>query len=52
MLQPCDGQKDETMLGQPPVPIVVARLMQSLTGGSAPTDAKGAEEGKGEQDAG
>lgn len=52
MPQPCDGQKDGTMLGQPLVPIVVARLMLSLTGGSAPADAKGAEEGKGEQDAG
>ena len=52
MPQPFDGQKDETMLGQPFVPIVVARLMLSLTGDSAPADVKGAEEGKGEQEAG
>ncbi len=52
MLQPFDGQKDETMLGQPLVPIVVVRFMLSLTNGSAPADAKGAEEGKGEQEAG
>ena len=40
------------MLGQRFVPIVVVRLVLSLTGGSAPADSKGAGEGKGEQEAG
>ncbi|MCH7840712.1 MAG: hypothetical protein IID38_10825 [Planctomycetes bacterium] len=52
MPQPFDRQKDETLLGQRLVPIVVVRHMLLLNGDSAPANAKGAEEGKGEQEAG
>ncbi len=52
MPQRLNRQKDETLLGQRLVPIVVVRQMLLLTGVSAPTDAKRAEEGQGEQEAG